>query len=207
MRLISIPSPHHSARRGVVPSICVWHWTGGIREAVDVAKIDYQRKKGKVSAHLTVGRDGTTVQSVRFERAAWHAGGGLFMGKARLNNHSFGIEVCNAGFRRESMEGKGLVWAEADHDNPRSRRSEWEVYSREQRFAIGDIVEMLEDKFGPLCHTGHEDVLNSYIGNARGAKLDPGPLFPWDVIQERTQGGVYRYDYQDALWRLHAEMI
>ncbi len=47
----------------------------------------------KVSAHLLVRRDGSTIQFVRFSKRAWHAGESNFQGKSHCNDFSIGIEL------------------------------------------------------------------------------------------------------------------
>ncbi|MEP6757238.1 MAG: N-acetylmuramoyl-L-alanine amidase [Chthonomonadales bacterium] len=48
-----------------------------------------------VSAHYVVDRDGTTVQMVRDEDRAWHAGASELEGKKGVNDFSIGIEMVN----------------------------------------------------------------------------------------------------------------
>jgi len=203
---VQIPTTAHSSRKGLDPYVIVWHWTGGWRDAQKVASVDYQRKKNRVSAHFTIGRDGTIVQSVDTDLAAWHAGGGRFMDLRRgsMNAHSIGVEVCNRGFLRdkgrdeERVKRMGGRVYRGRHDNPRSRKEAWEKYTRKQDLAIFDLARVLFQAIPSLkFNTGHEDVLNSFIGNAKGAKLDPGPAFPWRVIKH---GDVMRYDYEDLTW-------
>ena len=47
----------------------------------------------RVSSHLLLERDGTTVQYVPFDRSAWHAGESSFMGRDDCNCFSIGIEL------------------------------------------------------------------------------------------------------------------
>lgn len=47
----------------------------------------------KVSAHLLIRRDGTTVQFVPFARRAWHAGVSCFGNRTCCNDFSIGIEL------------------------------------------------------------------------------------------------------------------
>ena len=48
-----------------------------------------------VSAHYVVDRDGTTVQMVRDEDKAWHAGVSELESKKGVNDFSIGIEMVN----------------------------------------------------------------------------------------------------------------
>jgi N-acetyl-anhydromuramoyl-L-alanine amidase len=47
----------------------------------------------KVSSHLYIRRDGTIVQFVPLEMAAWHAGVSNFKGREACNDFSIGIEL------------------------------------------------------------------------------------------------------------------
>jgi AmpD protein len=47
----------------------------------------------RVSAHLLLRRDGSTIQFVALDRRAWHAGQSSFRGRERCNDFSIGIEL------------------------------------------------------------------------------------------------------------------
>lgn len=53
--------------------------------------------KSKVSAHLSISREGNIVQLVDFNVVAWHAGVSEWRGEKGLNNHTIGIELQNNG--------------------------------------------------------------------------------------------------------------
>lgn len=53
--------------------------------------------KSKVSAHLSISREGKVVQLVPFNVVAWHAGESVWRGVKGLNSHSIGIELTNTG--------------------------------------------------------------------------------------------------------------
>lgn len=212
-----IPTTAHGPRRGVEIDTVVWHWTGGWREAEAVAKIDYRRKRNRVSAHFTIGRDGTVIQSVPLNRAAWHAGGAKFLPEwARrvggegtwqirggvsggpTNDRSVGIEICNRGFLRGDDYERLREFKTANHRNPAARKKHWERYTQAQHDAIARLARELETAIPTLrYHTGHEDVLNRQ--HTKGAKLDPGPAFPWDLLGSK-QTHVVRWDYDTRDW-------
>ncbi len=50
----------------------------------------------KVSSHLLIKRDGTTIQFVDFAHKAWHAGVSHYRGRDNCNNFSIGIELEGA---------------------------------------------------------------------------------------------------------------
>lgn len=52
-----------------------------------------QLKGVKVSAHFLIRRDGGVIQFVPCHRRAWHAGVSSWLGRARCNDFSIGIEL------------------------------------------------------------------------------------------------------------------
>jgi N-acetyl-anhydromuramoyl-L-alanine amidase len=57
----------------------------------------------RVSAHFLVRRDGELIQFVACSRRAWHAGVSSFMGRARCNDFSIGVEL--EGSDEDPFEG------------------------------------------------------------------------------------------------------
>jgi N-acetyl-anhydromuramoyl-L-alanine amidase len=51
----------------------------------------------KVSAHFFLRRNGQLIQFVNCEKRAWHAGVSKFLGTARCNDFSIGIEIEGSG--------------------------------------------------------------------------------------------------------------
>src|SRR5580698_7012810 len=49
--------------------------------------------QGRVSAHVLIRRDGTSLQFVPFGARAWHAGVSQYQGRAACNDFSIGIEL------------------------------------------------------------------------------------------------------------------
>jgi N-acetyl-anhydromuramyl-L-alanine amidase AmpD len=77
------PSPNHSSRKGAVVDKVVIHITDGgpsLRNCVE----RFCKAETKASPHFVVARDGTVMQLVQLDRAAWHASG--------WNDQSIGIE-------------------------------------------------------------------------------------------------------------------
>lgn len=103
------PSPHRDERPSGVPiDMVVVHnislppgqfGTGAIEEffcgKLDVTAHPYFSTIAalRVSSHLLITRLGEIVQFVPFTQRAWHAGESAFMGKARCNDFSIGIEL------------------------------------------------------------------------------------------------------------------
>ena len=48
-----------------------------------------------VSAHYTIGKDGTIAQHVRDTDRAWHAGKSIWKGRSSCNDYCIGIELVN----------------------------------------------------------------------------------------------------------------
>jgi N-acetyl-anhydromuramyl-L-alanine amidase AmpD len=66
-----VPSPNCGGR--IEPHLIVLHDTADRLRPDDTVSW-FATSRSKVSAHLVVGRDGSIVQMVDFDRAAWHAG-------------------------------------------------------------------------------------------------------------------------------------
>jgi len=193
-----IPTSASSSRKGKEVIGVVWHWTGGWRDAEEVARKDYQRKKNRVSAHFSIGRDGTIVQSVETSRAAWHVAPGLnFMdGLGQANQRFIGVEMCNKGWLTEETAAKTEVH-EGRHPNPRSRTTKWEDYTGKQWLAIQRLVDALQAAHPTIkYHCGHSD----WYEDRAGAKLDPGPAFPWDHVKWPAETWPVTYEYGSKTW-------
>lgn len=88
-----VGSPNFNGRpRGEISAI-VMHATanGNLDRVVDW----FNKSSAQVSAHYTIGKDGTIVQHVRDEHRAWHAGQSEWQGRTDLNSWSIGIELVN----------------------------------------------------------------------------------------------------------------
>jgi N-acetylmuramoyl-L-alanine amidase len=184
-----IPSPNHGAR-GAAIDLLVVHYSAGHGGVHAMGRVFAMRSR-QASAHYGVDRDGLVAQYVSEDRKAWHAGDGLFpmypdrprdaAGNAladTVNARSIGIELCNRGWASSKY---GRARTKARHRNPLSRSASWEAYPEEQIAALRTLVTEIRGRhFGMRYVTGHEDVTNQVT--ARGSKLDPGPLFPWDAL-------------------------
>ncbi len=90
-----LPSPNHDDRKGVKPSLIVLHYTGMETEGQALERLT--NEDSKVSAHYTIGEDGSVYVHVDEERRAWHAGHSFWQGETDINAHSIGIEIVNPG--------------------------------------------------------------------------------------------------------------
>ncbi len=114
----------------------------------------------EVSAHYLIGKNGQIYQMVKDEMRAWHAGVSSWEGESDINSRSIGIELDNGG--------------------------ETQDYPSFPTIQIETLIS--------LCHSliakhniprariiGHSDV-------APGRKKDPGPQFPWNLLNAQGLG-------------------
>lgn len=99
-------SPRPNGRASVWGAVIHWTATGKGVSAEDVARY-FQNRSAQVSAHDVIDRDGTVVQCVPLEHAAWHAGqcrrydwdrdGVLENWEQYANSVTVGFELCHLG--------------------------------------------------------------------------------------------------------------
>ena len=152
---IERPSPNHDSRGGTPVDMLVLHYTGMENAEAALSRLcDYN---AGVSAHYTIGEDGTVYAHVPEDSRAWHAGLSFWMGIAAMSmpapsalhkivnpGHEFGYRP----FHRESqgiaalekLRFAGTSWRAIPFRRPRCRNT-------------GDIAPARKD--------------------------DPGELFPW----------------------------
>ncbi|MBU2461401.1 N-acetylmuramoyl-L-alanine amidase [bacterium] len=166
------------------PDTIIIHYTAGSSlESSVKALCD---SKTKASAHLVIGRDGSTTQLMPFNIIAWHAGNSTYKGRIGFNKYALGIEIDNAG-RLTKSGGRYVAWfgrtyleedvIEAVHRNE-SKPSYWHRYTEEQIAVVYDICVELIDVYRISEILGHEEI-------SQGRKSDPGPAFPLDKLRER----------------------
>ena len=165
----------------IEPSLIVIHDTAGRLEPGSSVKW-FQDKSCKVSAHFVVEVDGAVTQMVPVDRKAAHAGTSEWSGRKFCNSFSIGIEVVNPG----SLDKTGKAWfgqkfpdvvpmATAEHGD-----ACWLPYTEEQ---IDAVIEICRS----ICE--HYPSVNEIVGHwqiSPGRKVDPNPLFPWDVVCARV---------------------
>ena len=145
-------SPHCDERpEGTVVDTIVLHHTAGKALAGTVKW--FVMPESRVSAHFTVGRDGSIVQHVSTYQRAWHAGVSRDkFGRAHVNNFSVGIEIDNVG----------------DGSEP---------YPAEQVLAVEHLVSVLVRRFPIRQITSHK-----FIAQPPGRKPDP-INYPWETLE------------------------
>lgn len=112
----------------------------------------FQRESSQVSAHFTIGRDGSIVQNLSTFDRAWHAGVSQdAFGKQNVNHYSIGIELVNLN------DGK-------------------QPYPPEQLMALKGIIASMRRRFPIKQIVSHE-----FIATPIGRKNDP-KNFPWSEL-------------------------
>ncbi|MCD9086454.1 N-acetylmuramoyl-L-alanine amidase [Stenotrophomonas sp. SY1] len=119
------------------------------------------------SGHYYIDRDGSILQYVALDRIAHHVRG--------INPRSVGIELVNTG--------RWPNWFDSDNQHMR------EPYTEAQIAALVRLLQWLPDALPSLRWiAGHEQLDTATEAASDDAsqrvrrKLDPGPMFPWDVV-------------------------
>ncbi len=152
LKLVWIQSPNFNKRpvEGVVDCIVV-HAT--VTPTLEATTRWFYSTESKVSAHFTIGRDGSIVQNVSTFERAWHAGVSKdAAGRPDLNSSSVGIELVNLN------DGK-------------------DPYPEAQLQALCGIIAEMKRRFPIIQIASHE-----FIAIPRGRKSDP-KNFPWDRLK------------------------
>lgn len=186
----------NSSPRTVEPTVTQLHYNG----APWMAR---PHEHDRWSYHTLIGTDGARMRMVDYNREAWHSGVGeiLINGEMRglPNRFTIGVAFQNCGLVHR-VEGQFYFRAggkmhpypddlpeprlgRLDFDDGHSVMGYWQPYTEEQVSALVDeLDEIAQDGYeqaaGTLC--GHEDT-SMPLGN----KIDPGPLFPWNLFAGR----------------------
>jgi N-acetylmuramoyl-L-alanine amidase len=165
-----------------LPDLIVIHYTAG--ETLDGAVSTLCCPENQVSAHLVIGRDGEVVQLIPFDCESWHAGESSWEGRRGLNKCSIGIELDNAGKLKREQEGfrshSGKLYSVAEVLPGKSpfedRPAYWHEYTQVQLDRLHEICRVLVESYGIRWIVGHDEV-------SAGRKIDPGPLFPMELLR------------------------
>jgi len=152
-KLVWVQSPNYGRRPAdAVIDTIVLHHTAGATLKGTVSW--FCANKSQVSAHFTVGKDGSIVQHVSTFARAWHAGASIDkFGREDLNDFSVGIEIVNLG------DGK-------------------DPWTKEQVEAVHHLCRVLMRRFPIKQITSHE-----FIAIPKGRKNDPLG-FPWESLND-----------------------
>ncbi len=189
-RLLSDYVQHESSEKNSgtfasgLPDTIVFHFTatGSLQAAVN----ELLDSEVKASAHLVIGRNGSVVQLMPFDRIAWHAGVSEYQGRRDLNRYSIGIELENAGRLMKSGD-QYLSWfgraygedevIQATHSHE-AEPGYWHRYTEPQISTLMDVCRLLCSHYNITALVGHDTV-------SLDNKMDPGPAFPLSVIREK----------------------
>ncbi len=111
--------------------------------------------KSKVSAHLSLSREGKFFQLVKFNQVAWHAGKSSYKDRVGLNSYSIGIEVQNTGTQQ------------------------YTIIQMEQLVAV---CKALKEAYPIKDITGHSTIAPNRKQDPEGAS---GKLFDWKWFHEQ----------------------
>ena len=158
LRVVWIQSPNSGRRPGGIVDVdtIVVHST--VIPTLEATTAAFGRGEGAspnpVSAHFTIGRDGSIVENVSTFGRAWHAGVSVGPdGRKGVNDNSVGIELVNLN------DGK-------------------DPYPEAQIQALRGIVSAMRRRFPIKYLVSHE-----YIAQPPGRKSDPKG-FPWDRLRD-----------------------
>jgi N-acetyl-anhydromuramyl-L-alanine amidase AmpD len=182
----------------------------------------------KASAHFVVSAEGKVIQVVGLDERAWHVGQGRFPVNGQelqvaVDRSGIGIEMVNHGLlsayntggfffhvgkseaRYDAAKFGQPIEATLDFiDNVRSPDVSgwWAPYPQRQLEAVVQLCEALREEFNiPLQRiVGHEDV-----AYPQGRKIDPGPLWPWQMFMDMLAGTKSKQcmPLPEDVWALH----
>lgn len=147
-KFLWVQSPNFGPRpKDAVVDTIVIHST--VIPTLERTTVAFQREASQVSAHYTIGKDGSFILNVSTFDRAWHAGVSVdARGKKNLNDFSIGIELVNLN------DGK-------------------DPYPDAQIQVLKNIIQGLRRRFPITQLVSHE-----FIAVPRGRKSDPAN-FPW----------------------------
>lgn len=143
----------------------------------------FEQGTENASAHLLIDRTGRVTQLVPFDITAYHAGNSRWKDVRGLNRHSIGIEMENLGLlgRRDGAwywnRTRAVPAAEVEVVGGQG----WHRYTDAQLQAFFHVSCALRRAYPTL-----EDVVgHASIAIPAGAKVDPGPAFPLELVRRR----------------------
>lgn len=186
---------HPSVSPSVLPvEFLVYHFTAGPL-AASLAWLT--SPISQASAHFLVAKTGDVWQLAPLGDRTWHAGGSpghpsQWMGRDRVNDRSIGIEIENWGplvpiDPIDLSKGYNPVGMKMKVEQAvtciRGSSGFWEPYSPDQIQAVLSLTKQLADAFPSLREGDPRDRLTGHEFVDPKRKIDPGPLFPWDLVR------------------------
>jgi N-acetylmuramoyl-L-alanine amidase len=189
------------------PELIIMHYTTGTKmeSTINAFTNAPKDRSSGASAHLLVGRDGSVVQFLRFDRIAYHAGFSWWEGKRSLNNCSIGIELDNVGqliikdgkwqpprqdkitipdeeVQRSEYWKAPLPAGNRDDPEYAGKLPGWQKFTDVQLAVVANIVQALAGKY-----TGIREILGHDQINL-AERYDPGPLLPMAELRQALFG-------------------
>ncbi|GJM64878.1 N-acetylmuramoyl-L-alanine amidase [Persicobacter diffluens] len=178
-------SPNQSSAV-INPRFLVMHYTAGSSAESSINWLI--NPKAKASAHIVIGRDGSIVQLVDFNRKAWHAGKSHWRGVNGLNSYSIGIELDNPGLLQGSSGNWKTAWGKPVSDNEVLEQKSsfgkikgWHTYTELQLEVAAEVSLAIVRHYNIEEVIGHDDI-------SPGRKNDPGAAFPMSTFQNLAAG-------------------
>jgi N-acetylmuramoyl-L-alanine amidase len=182
-------------------ALCLHYGAG--TQASDVAALT-RADDAYISAHLSLGRDGTWIQMVPFDTIALHCGDGAWKPRGRagpafsgraLNGRTIGVEIENIGWmnrtdgldcwREERWQGRVARTArwpasacrQAVHALRGGPAAWWLPYTDAQHRALDALIAALKAAYPIRFLFGHDEI--------SAQKWDPGPLLDLEALRRR----------------------
>lgn len=152
LQVVWVDSPNFDNRpEGALVDTIVVHHTA--IDSLESTVKWFNTTESKVSAHFTIGMDGSIVEHVSTWKRAWHAGVSKDVaGREHVNDFSVGIELVNIG------DGS-------------------QAYPNEQTDALYFLIEALQRRHPLKYITSHK-----FVAQPAGRKVDP-INFPWQRLE------------------------
>jgi hypothetical protein len=173
------PTPHVFGT--INPSLIVIHESGTrITPGACVKYITAPKRTNpiRVGYHIVVERDGTIVQTARFDQKIRHAGRSSFNGKRWCNNFAIGIALVGPtqlkGTLNKAKAFFGRTFRAEDGLNDKGssyhgKNHIWLNHTHDQMEALREVLRELRDRYPGIPITGH-----AYV--SPGRKIDPQPM-------------------------------
>ncbi len=174
--------------------LLVMHYTVGAFRPLLPAVKNWAEGDELKSTHLVIARDPRvekTLQMASLTERTWHAGGSSWRGKSNINAFSIGVDVDNLGWLLKK-DGKWIDSAKRPYKGPTPFIDEdgmgWEPYTEESIKELCRVVNILCEEF-PIIRTEQDRIVGHE--HVRPTKRDPGPAFPWELVQLTARTGDY----------------
>lgn len=163
-KIVFNASPNFGSRCGQKITHIILHCPSGTDEGALATLKSVNNPAGRVSAHYLIQRNGTPIQLVKLEDAAWHA-------MHQPNMWSVGIEIV------DRYVNNGQLTADCRFNK------QW--ITKPELDTLVQLVTELMQKFNiPLANVlGHNDPWLKQFGNNH---VDPGPFFPWKDFRNQV---------------------